>query len=411
MKKIILSIVVILVLTFLQCRSIIENNIVFNVNLDNCDTQIDLKLSDLIDSCRLVQLETTSESILDNIDFIYVTDDLILICDENGVYKFSGNGKFIKKIIRTGRGPGEISGYCIYHYYKEKDILFIANRMSSDDYILQYDIKSECFLTPVKKSFPVGWSDFIVYEDSLIMGSIEVAGFMPQDPVPNPYALFIQNFEGDFISGIISAKRLVYENYEGLFQRMSIHTGDKFIHVKYSHDDTIFNLKDNVLSPYLIPVFKNGSNTPKLIPDGGTKHVGLGKFENRTYMIFNLWEFVGWKDINGFARAVSNYDFYLFNKSNGKYAQIESFNDDLIGKETEIEKSMRQIPGIPNSLPHGILYKLYFPHELINLDNQENSAFPKTLISELDLIRDRINETDNPILLIGAPKTKLLVLE
>ena len=33
------------------------------------------------------------------------------------------------------------------------------------------------------------------------------------------------------------------KNYKELFQRMSIHTGDKNVHVKNSHDDTIFNFK------------------------------------------------------------------------------------------------------------------------------------------------------------------------
>lgn len=408
MRKSFLMLIIVLVLS--HCKNISEEPKFFQVNLDDCD-QIGLKLSDLIDSCRLVQLETTNEYILDNIDFIYVTEDLILICDRNGVYKFSGDGRFLKKIIRTGRGPDEISGYCIYHYYEAKNTLLIANRMASDDHILLYDIKSECFLTPVKKCFPIAWSDFIVYEDSLILGSIEIAGYLPQDPDPNPYALFIQNLRGEFISGIKSTKRLVHEDYKGLFQRMSIHPGDEYIHVKNSHDDTIFNFRNNTISPYLIPVYKSSSDIPKLLPDIGTKHLRLGEYENRSFLMFNISEFTGWKNENGFGSAVYNYNFYFLDKSSGKYAQIESFNDDLIGKETEIETSMRQIPGAPISLPNGKLYLLYFPHQLIKSTNQNNSPFPKTLLSEMELIRGKINETDNPVLLIGVPKIKLQILE
>jgi hypothetical protein len=383
----------------------------YHPDLDNCKVSVNLKLSNLIDSCRFIQLETTGESIIDNnINLLYITKKRILIGDRNGVYKFSGDGKFIKKLINTGRGPDEISESCLFHFYEAKNLLLIDDRLATK-YILCYDIQSERFLTPIKKCFPIIWSGFIVYQDSLLMGSIEIGGYLPQDPVPNPYALFIQNFKGEFISGIKSTKRLVHENYKELFQRMSIHTGDKNVYLKNSHDDTIFYFKNNKVSPYIIPVFKNGSDIPKLIPDIGTKHVRLGKYENKSFMIFNLSEFVGWKNENGFSRAVYNYNFYLLNKLNGKYSQIRSYTDDLAGKVTALDRSMNKIPGVPNSLPNGKLYVLYFPHELSKTIGQKSGAFPERLLSELSLIKKNIIETDNPIILLGVPKTPLLILK
>lgn len=410
MKKFLLCTVLILILC--QCQRIAEDQNIFRVYLDDCKTMIDLKLSNLMDSCRLVQLETTNESILDEINFIYITNKMIIVCDGNGVYKFSGDGKFIKKLIQTGRGPDEISSQCIYNYYEAQDILFIINRMSHDENILRYDVKSERFQSPVKKCFPVSWGDFIVYDDSLIMGSIEMGGFLPaHDSHPVPYAMFIQNFNGEFISGIKSTKRLVQEDFNGLFQRMSIHTGDEYIHLKNSHDDTIFNFRNNKITPYLIPVFKNSQNIPKLLPDVGTRNLSWGKYENSSFLIFNLAEFEGWKDIKGFSSAVYNYKFYFLNKSSGKYAQIRFFNDDLTGTETEIEKTMHSIPGAPNSLPNGKLYRIYLPNELLNPGNKHDNAFPEDLLSDYDLIKSRIKETDNPVLLIGKPKNKLHILE
>ena len=383
----------------------------FHLDLDNCNVSINLKLSDLIDSCRFIQLETTSESIIDNnINILYIAKNQILIGDRNGVYKFSGDGKFIKKLIYTGRGPNEISGYCLFHYYEAKNLLFIDDRFESK-YILCYDIQSECFLTPIKKCYPGNWSNFIVYEDSLLMGSELLGGYLPQDPPdPNPYALFIQNFKGDFIFGIKSTKKLIHENINGLYQRMTIHSGDKYVHVKNSHDDTIFNFKNNRISPYLIPSFKNSSNIPKLLPDVGTKHLSWEEYENRVFMIFNLSEFGGWENKNGFARAIYNNNFYFLNKSNGKYAKVKTYTDDLLGKVTDIDASMKSIPGAPNSLPNGKLYVLYFPHELSNSINQISSAFPEKLLSEFSLIKENIIETDNPILLIGYPKKRLQIL-
>lgn len=70
-------------------------------------------------------------------------------------------------------------------------------------------------------------------------------------------------------------------------------------------------------------------NVPKILPDVGIKRLGWEEYENRSFMIFNLSEFKGWENENGFGRAVYNYNFYVFNRSNGKIAQIRSYNDDF----------------------------------------------------------------------------------
>jgi len=57
-----------LLLTLLACSEI-ENSSkerVFHVDLENCNTFIDLMLSNLIDSFQLVPLETTDESLPGN---------------------------------------------------------------------------------------------------------------------------------------------------------------------------------------------------------------------------------------------------------------------------------------------------------------------------------------------------------
>jgi len=123
--------VTLFLIELISCRNAgdsLNKDIVFHINIDNCKTSIDLKLSDLIDSCRLVPLGTINESVLGRFfKVLIITDDLILIADENGVYKFSSDGKFIKKLIKKDRGPQGISGSCIYYYYEERNLLFIAD--------------------------------------------------------------------------------------------------------------------------------------------------------------------------------------------------------------------------------------------------------------------------------------------
>lgn len=401
-----------LICSSIQCGSNFEPPKIIYTDLDNCKTQVSIKLSDLIDSCRLIQLETTTESLIGSrISLLYIAEDHILVADQNGVYKFSENGKFLKKLLKTGRGPNEISSYASFHYYEKKNLLFIDNRLSSKGDILLYNVRLERFQTPIKKCFPVNLSNFIVYEDSLLMGSPEVAGFLTHDSDVNPYALFIQNFKGQFLFGIKSTKKLVHEDYNSLYQRMSIHQGDGFVHLKNSHEDTIFSFAKNRLSPYIIPSFKSNLKIPRLMPEVGTRHLSWELFENKSFMIIDLNEFGGWENQNGFAGALYYHDFYFINKTNGKYAKIKSFSDDLLGKTTALDRSINKIPGNPKSLPNGKLYTLYYPQDLVNAENNQNDIFPSMLISQLNQLKNKVDLMDNPILLIGVPKNKPMILK
>lgn len=69
------------------------------------------KLSNLIQSYSLLQLETNEESLLGNINKIVYNDNSIYILDKKyalGIYVFNSlSGEFITKIGRFGNGPGE----------------------------------------------------------------------------------------------------------------------------------------------------------------------------------------------------------------------------------------------------------------------------------------------------------------
>lgn len=178
----------------------------FHVDFDNYKLSVDLKLSDLMEDCRLIALETTDESLLpDNFQVINLSGDYIIIHDRGNVYKFSSDGKFIRKVLKNGRGPGEISVSCMYDYDNKTNILYFEDDFNENDVIKRYDMESEKFLPPIPKCFKGMWLDLELYQDSLIMGSIE--GVLRGET--NPYALFIQNFEGEFIEGIKSNRTLI----------------------------------------------------------------------------------------------------------------------------------------------------------------------------------------------------------
>jgi hypothetical protein len=380
-----------------------ENFKSIQIDVENCKTSIDLKLSDLVDSCWLVKLETTSESVLGNyFHYIFIDNDFIIIVDLNGIYKFAYNGKFIKKIITFGRGPNEFNTNPQLYYSTDAKILYINANFGNTSIVSRFDVKSQEFLDPVKKCFPGMWGNFIVLNDSLIMGSVD-----PFYTNSNPYALFIQNLKGDFISGIESKSKVISVKNESILQRMLIYSGGDVIHAKYFFADTLYRIIDNNVHPWLIITGNNPPAETFSIMKMGEKRSSYERFENPSFMIFKILTYEGmvpFKD--GAQKAEYDTSYFFINKSNGKYALIKSYMDDLTNK-----LKVRDI-AFPSSLPNNLIYTFYYPYELKkrNLQIFKEDLLPKAIYNQLDSILPGLKETDNPVLFIGVPKKDVSIL-
>lgn len=116
MKKFFVSFIV-LMFTFISCNNI--DYVVIDsssdsskvLDLDPVFEQQILTLNDIVDTMKVIALETTSESILANIYLMKFTENYIIINDryKNGsIAIFDINGKFIRR-IQSGNGPEDIN--------------------------------------------------------------------------------------------------------------------------------------------------------------------------------------------------------------------------------------------------------------------------------------------------------------
>lgn len=71
--------------------------------------EVNISISDLFESARVVPLETTDNSLIMSLKkIIYYNNQLYIFDDKlSGVFIFDKNGKFINKIVRVGQGEGE----------------------------------------------------------------------------------------------------------------------------------------------------------------------------------------------------------------------------------------------------------------------------------------------------------------
>jgi hypothetical protein len=378
-----------------------KENSQFLVSFDNCKKSVDLKLSDLIDSYRLVPLESTPESLIGNNPRFIIGDEYILVVDMNGIYKFSKEGRFIRKIIKFGRGPQELSIGVKYYLHEKTNQLFIEDPLQNKDKIQIYDIGKEKFSDPVKKCFPGRWGSFMVYNDSLIMASL-----LPIIIDTNRYALFIQNFKGDFVSGITTSRKVLDARLnKETVQRLVFFTAGNDIYTHFVYDDTLFRYNNNHLLPYLTVTYKSNRNYRRSMGyEIGEARVGFPQSDNHSFMLLFESVYSGTTQDGSMTKFNYRNSYYILNKSDKSFSKINSYTDDITGKKQECNGEILNFPAI---LPGDKIFVSYNPQELLKIKLNENTGLPPGLSNQIQEVQKNLSEMDNPVLLICTIKKKL----
>ncbi len=84
---------------------------VIDCNISLVTDTIDLKLSDIVENCEMIQLETNQESLFKSIYHIGISDNFIAIHSRGKmpIKLFDRKGKFVRNIGSIGKGPGEFN--------------------------------------------------------------------------------------------------------------------------------------------------------------------------------------------------------------------------------------------------------------------------------------------------------------
>jgi len=152
---------------------------------------------------------------------------------------------------------------------------------------------------------------------------------------------------------------------------------------------------------------------PNLMPVEGDTYIGYDQSENPYFMFIRHSLFTGWTSEGGWNRANYKKDYFLLNKSNGKYGLIQSYEDDFNQRNYLLGKALTFKPGLdkefpqPKTSPDGLIFTTYYPTELPG--SITNNGF-RNLADQLNTLNKILKETDNPVLLVGNPRKKLKIL-
>ena len=115
-----------------------------SIVVDIIQPEKNLKMSDLFSDIKYVKLETTSESLIQDINRVLDLDGNLLVVDRNNqsLLLFGKDGRFIKKIAGQGKGPGEYLRMYDAAVDKEGRRLFVLDAYAQS--VLIYDFDGKC---------------------------------------------------------------------------------------------------------------------------------------------------------------------------------------------------------------------------------------------------------------------------
>lgn len=122
----------------------VGDNEVIVCNINEVKDTIDLPLSDLINECEMIPLETNEQSLFESVYHIGISDNYIAIHSygQHPIKLFDRKGNFVRNIGSIGRGPGEFSSLYGIQLDEEADRIYIIPFANAKE-IIVYNLKGE----------------------------------------------------------------------------------------------------------------------------------------------------------------------------------------------------------------------------------------------------------------------------
>lgn len=195
--KVIIPLSAILMFLLVGCNRPKEANLTVstaqhNVDFEQCMcTERTMRLSEIADTIEFLELKTPKETIITRIWDIIPTDELLLVFSRDGVFKFTREGYFVKKIGRTGQGPGEYTLAIGTDIDRRKHEIVISDVAQK---VLFYDFDGN-FLREEKWGylFNIGCSDSVLWVSEYVNQTCKFIAFALNSKgdtiasIPNPH--------------------------------------------------------------------------------------------------------------------------------------------------------------------------------------------------------------------------------
>lgn len=337
----------------------------------------EFNLEELIKEIKVVPLETTDESLLDDIYKIIVTDSNIYIHDRfkgGGVAIFDQNGGFIKRLSH-GQGPGEIYRLYDVSYDSEKRELVLYQH----PFLLFYTSNGK-FIE--QKRLPFGFYNFHVIPDGYVFKTLHPGGNQHLGKFKD-YTLLVtdKNFKLKSAALPFYFGHISYIGYNYLYNNYTFNVTQNLVDTIYQYTSTT-----NQLDSKFVLNFKDKKLPDKFL-EGSTQEFE-DAIKNNNYYFF----------LGEYLETEHQDAFFLKNSHTGFKTVIyrDKKSKKLTGGTHAIYDSEKQIPsiGFPTASYRNYFISLHYP------SSSDSLLFNSMFLSEKDKkIIANMKEDDNPLLI------------
>lgn len=239
--------------------TVVENTDTLVVcNVKDIKDKITIKISDIVENYQLVKLENlTKEMMISPTCNIYPSENHLIIVDQNRVFSFDINGRFVRNIGDIGNGPKDIVPGIIRLQIDE-----VANRVYITDNnmsrIQVYNLSDGEYVGKIPLPHRAIDPTFIVNtQDSLLL----MAHVPMLEDVPS--AVWLQDFDGNILQKVdannfTNPKGFWYLGFDA-FYLTKRNENEILLHIlcNPAKNDTLYSytMKDNIIHPLFVVNF------------------------------------------------------------------------------------------------------------------------------------------------------------
>ncbi len=353
-------------------------------------------LQDIAD-VRYVVLETGDSSLVGT-RTILMTDSLIVTVNKKSdVIFFDKSGKYLHSFNHTGMSGEEygdvVSGYCIDEKARE---IFIYDGLQSRIEVYDYGgAYRRTLKLPQNRMFA---SSIFEYDENFLFGEDYrlVDSLIGKYPVNKTPYYKISKKDGKLTSIPITVKERIRDGlsytvgdgasggYVSLSMSPVARLGSDILIADYSLD-TAYAYRDDHLIPLTV---RRNHTSENNIPILATVDVMTGRYL--------LWYTIV-KDIDVKNNRVSDPVAYLYDRFTNEYCRVDLVNRDVVSA-TNVPAFRMRLSANYHVVPENYAIQCYPAEELIELNGQGK------LKGELKEIASKLNDEDNPVLLIAKFK-------
>ena len=361
-----------------------EQNETFETIALSIDSSEAFRYSKYLENPVFIPLETNPNSLIGHVTKVDITDEYIIILDKNiakSLFLFNREGKFLRKIGISGRGPGEYSTIIDFYFNQDTETIQICDFKK----IYTYDLKGNFVSTlNIKEDISVNGFTALSNKDEYIFSSLifdniliycdgKISGFLPKPKsiemnayYPSEY--MISNYKGEILA-YVPFSPIIYQ------------VKDCDIHPYYYFDYGKNNLPENYFDNH------NWDNYEKDIYD---KEYA---YSLRNFSHTNDYLFIGTR------QGLRTFTSLISRKSNQPITSYFQIYDDL----TFCYPRPHKIFGENKMLAVKEADSFSNYHRVIA---KSDSSPDREMLNRLEELEKQVKQGDNPILVIYDIKSQ-----